>query len=755
MKNKLLLSLMLLLSVSLGWAQPDFSMIGYAAMEGEGNFYQKGGTTGGEGGEVVTPTTFSELKQYVEDASTPYIILITKEFTTDTPCTVDNEGHIAASGISSTYGEILKVGSNKTLLGVGDAAFFNRIGLVIQTQSNIIIRNIKFTMKHVPVVKSGENKVLAWRDGAEVTLGDPDCISIQADITSASKDYGHHYWIDHCEFFNENGVNKDRYDGLLDMKNNVQYTTISWCKFHEHSKACLSGKGNSDKYPRTVTMHHNYFYNIQGSRLPLQRGGTYHYYNNYQEECQDGYDLRSGAIAYIEGCYFKNVKSPVMPSGEGEEATLVDLIFDGCRRIPAGFTDQVTTKLDEVYDIPVSSYRPPYSYKADKASDIPTIVPQYCGVGKIENFSDGAPNVVVHTPTAGQVITYTENLKVNVFFSVTDEDGTIQSVKLLIDNKEQDWTISGTDYTAELTGLAKGNHTLIVKATDNENNTTSKSVNFSIQDYQEMTVTTLPASDITSSSAILNALFAANSDEILSKGFIYGKDAALNGGTEIETDLDSYVLHSLEESTDYYYRAFAKKKGQTIYGDILSFTTPEHVDVPAGTVLIQAGAELPQGYEVDFNMTPYEYSSATKDAKLILLAPGEYSITIPAHLNVTKILVTACNDNNTAGKGTISIAGRTESLGSRKEALKSFTVDNLSLSGSIVFEITYKAGVKFEIITASLSSISPDTVTNKNVVATDYYNLNGMKMQAPIEGISIVRKTYEDGTIETEKVLIK
>lgn len=755
MKNKLLLSFALLLSVSLGWAQPDFSLIGYAAMEGEGNFYQKGGTTGGEGGAVVTPTTFSELKQYVEDASTPYIILITKEFTTDTPCTVDNEGHIAASGTASTYGEILKVGSNKTLLGVGDAAFFNRIGLVIQTQSNIIIRNIKFTMKNVPVVKSGENKVLAWRNGAEVTLGDPDCISIQADITSASKDYGHHYWIDHCEFFNENGVGKDRYDGLLDMKNNVQYTTISWCKFHEHSKACLSGKGNSDKYPRTVTMHHNYFYNIQGSRLPLQRGGTYHYYNNYQEECQDGYDLRAGAIAYIEGCYFKNVKAPVMPSGEGEGATLTDLIFDGCRRIPEGFTDLVTTKFDETYNIPTSSYRPPYSYQADPASDVPTIVPQYCGVGKIENFNDGAPKVVIHTPTAGQVITYEEGLKVNVSFSVTDEDGTIQSVKLLLDQQEQAVANAGTDYTAELAGLAKGIHTLVVEATDNENNTASRSVTFSVQDYEAMAVTTLPASDVTSSSAILNALFAANSDVILSKGFIYGKDAALSEGTEIETNLDSYTLKSLDESATYYFRAFAKKEGQTVYGEILSFTTAEHVDAPAGTVLVQIGAELPDGYEVDFSMTPYEYSTATKDAKLILLNAGEYSITVPAHLQVTSIRVTACNDNNTAGKGTISIAGRTETLGSRKEALNSFTVDNLALSGSISFEVTYKAGVKFELVTASPTSLSDGTPMNKKIIATEYYNLNGMKMQTPVEGICIVRKAYEDGTVEAEKVLIK
>ena len=755
MKNKLLLSLALLLSVSLSWAQPDFSMIGYAAMEGEGNFYQKGGTTGGEGGKVVTPTTFNELKQYVEDTSTPYIILITKEFTTDTPCTVDNEGHIAASGTASTYGEILKVGSNKTLLGVGDAAFFNRIGLVIQTQSNIIIRNIKFTMKNVPVVKSGENKVLAWRNGAEVILGDPDCISIQADITSASKDYGHHYWIDHCEFFNENGVNKDRYDGLLDMKNNVQYTTISWCKFHEHSKACLSGKGNSDKYPRTVTMHHNYFYNIQGSRLPLQRGGTYHYYNNYQEECQDGYDLRCGAIAYVEGCYFKNVKSPVMPSGEGEGATLVDLIFDGCRRIPTGFTDLVTTKLDEVYDIPTSSYRPPYSYQADKASDRPAIVPQYCGVGKIETFSDGAPKVLIHTPSAGQVITYADDLKVNVSFSVTDEDGAIQDVKLLVDNKEQMVTNSGTDYAAELTGLAKGNHTLVVEATDNENNTTSRSVTFSITDYMEMTVTTLSASEVTSSSAILNALFAANSDAILSKGFIYGKDAALNGGIEIETDLDSYVLSSLEESTKYYFRAFARKEGQTIYGDILSFTTTEHVDTPAGTVLIQAGTELPEGYEVDFSMIPYEYSTATKETKLILLTAGEYSITIPSNLKVTKIIVTACNDNNTAGKGTISIAGRTESLGSRKETFKSFTVDDLSLTGIIPFETTYKAGIKFEVVTGTVTSIPEGTSITKKVVTTEYYNLNGMKMQVPVEGVNIVRKVFEDGTVEVQKALMK
>ncbi len=437
MKNKLLLFLTFTLGSSLLYAQPDFSMVGYAAMEGEGSFYQKGGTTGGADGEIVTPATFTELRRYVEDATTPYTILITKEFTTDTPCFVDGDGHISTSGTASTYGEILKVGSNKTLLGVGNDAFFNRIGLVIQTQSNIIIRNIKFTMKDVPVVKSGENKVIAWRDGAEVVLGDPDCISIQADKTSAKTDYGHHYWIDHCEFFNENGVNKDRYDGLLDMKNNVQYTTISWCKFHEHSKACLSGKGNSDMYPRTVTMHHNYFLNIQGSRLPLQRGGTYHYYNNLQENCQDGYDLRSGAIAYIEGCYFKDVKSPVMPSGEGEGATLVDLIFENCKRIPQEYAED-GVKYDKLYEIPTSDYRPPYTYKADAASEVPDIVPVYCGVGKIIDGPtfiqtvDGNKEVIAIEYYSFSGLKLSAPVKgVNIVRSIYN-DGSVEAAKMVI-----------------------------------------------------------------------------------------------------------------------------------------------------------------------------------------------------------------------------------------------------------------------------------------------------------------------------------
>ena len=41
-------------------------------------------------------------------------------------------------------------------------------------------------------------------------------------------------------------------------------------------------------------------------------------------------------------------------------------------------------KYDKLYEIPTSDYRPPYTYKADAASEVPDIVPVYCGVGKID-----------------------------------------------------------------------------------------------------------------------------------------------------------------------------------------------------------------------------------------------------------------------------------------------------------------------------------------------------------------------------------
>ena len=197
-------------------------------------------------------------------------------------------------------------------------------------------------MNSAPVMKGDkELKIVAWRDGAQVQVGDPDCIGIQADKNNAKTYWGAHIWIDHCEFFNGNAANKDRYDGLLDCKNNVQWMTFSYNFFHNHDKACLFGKSASDVYEncRTISFHHNYFKDIPGSRLPLQRGGYLHYMNNYHNACESGWELDPKAIGYVDACYFLNSKAPILPNTGNEQKLTINkaegygIIYDNCKPI--------------------------------------------------------------------------------------------------------------------------------------------------------------------------------------------------------------------------------------------------------------------------------------------------------------------------------------------------------------------------------------------------------------------------------------
>lgn len=425
--NKFLLMVICMLTGLAASAQTvdgrNFGIDGFAAYAGTPgtNHYLEGGTTGGQGGKVVKAETFSQLQAYMQSTK-PYIILVDHDITPGIKCYVDatSTGKLCdkqdgSEGVETTYGERIMVASNKTLIGIanaetGKAPLFSRITFVMQCVSNVIIRNCRFTMNAVPVLKSGENKIVAWRNGAQKEVGDPDCIGIQADNSSAKTDWGAHIWIDHCEFFNGDAANKDRYDGLLDCKNNVQWLTFSYNLFHDHDKACLWGKGDSDVYDncRTISAHHNFFKDIQGSRLPLQRGGNVHYMNNYQEGCQDGWDLRSKSTGYADACYFKGGKAPILPDGGGtlninkEEG--YGIIYDNCtRRITnhTGVSDINTTKTDKEFDantyvtgtwVPTDTWTDYFVNSHDKAADVPAICEKYSGAGKITIWTDAVPD---------------------------------------------------------------------------------------------------------------------------------------------------------------------------------------------------------------------------------------------------------------------------------------------------------------------------------------------------------------------------
>lgn len=429
--KKFLLTLVCLLTGLMASAQTvndsdfgeiNFGIDGFAAYAGTSgtNHYLAGGTTGGEGGKVVKADNFAQLQAYLQ-SSEKYIILVDHDITTGIKCYVESlstgylcQDQSGESGEESTYGERIMVASNKTLIGIadanGNAPLFSRITFVMQCTSNVIIRNCRFTMVGAPIIKTGENKIVAWRDGKQVEVGDPDCIGIQADKNSAKTDFGSHIWIDHCEFFNGNAANKDRYDGLVDCKNNIQWLTISYNLFHDHDKACLWGKGDSDVYDncRTISAHHNYFKNIQGSRLPLQRGGNVHYMNNYQEECQDGWDLRTKSVGYADACYFKGGKAPILPDGGGvlniNSDSEYGVIYDNCRRVITGHAGvtyvNAPAKYDKEFDastyatgtwVPTDTWSGYFVNKRVKAAEVPAFCEKYSGAGKIVIWNEAVP----------------------------------------------------------------------------------------------------------------------------------------------------------------------------------------------------------------------------------------------------------------------------------------------------------------------------------------------------------------------------
>lgn len=305
----------------------DFSLIGFATLGG--------GTTGGEGGEVV----------YVSDG-----ISLQNEINKGGPRIIYVNGIITPENSSGKYVIYVKNVSRISIIGVGTNGELNGVGIKINNANNIIIRNLR--IHHV-------------KDPNIASQG-PDCITIEGPSRNI--------WIDHCEFYNQfQGIDKDYYDGLLDINGAVDYVTISWCYFHDSWKTSLIGSSDSDNYNRTITYHHNWFRNCN-SRLPSFRFGEGHIYSNYyQDISSSAINSRMGAKLRIEHNYFENVRNPI-GSWDSQEIGFWDVvgnIFVNC----SGSMPTTST----------CSYTPPYNYTITPADKVKEIVTQYAGVGKI-NF---------------------------------------------------------------------------------------------------------------------------------------------------------------------------------------------------------------------------------------------------------------------------------------------------------------------------------------------------------------------------------
>jgi pectate lyase len=179
--------------------------------------------------------------------------------------------------------------NNITILGIdGSKANF---GIRIKgTSSNIIVRNMK-----IGLLPGGADN--------------GDLIGIEANA--------HHVWVDHNELYTRNikcpGTPDDdtTFDGMLDIKNSASFITVSYNYMHDHAKVGLIGASDTDSAERRVTYAHNRYENL-GSRLPFQRFGFVHSYNNYFNNITgSGINPRMGGHILVENNFFENALNPV------------------------------------------------------------------------------------------------------------------------------------------------------------------------------------------------------------------------------------------------------------------------------------------------------------------------------------------------------------------------------------------------------------------------------------------------------------
>ena len=186
----------------------------------------------------------------------------------------------------------IKKKNNITIIGA-DGSSVN-FGLHIAgPSSNVIVRNMTFGL-------------LPGGSAA-------DSISIEG----MSSGVPSNIWIDHNTIFASltqcSGAGDSSFDGGIDLKKGAHHITISYNYIHDYQKVALNGFSDNDTLNSAArtTYHHNRFENVK-SRLPLQRFGLTHVYNNYFKNVEtSGINVRMGGLSLIESNVFETVKNPV------------------------------------------------------------------------------------------------------------------------------------------------------------------------------------------------------------------------------------------------------------------------------------------------------------------------------------------------------------------------------------------------------------------------------------------------------------
>jgi pectate lyase len=387
--------------------------LGSNAFAVDGWASENGGTTGGEGGTIVVVDNAADFNTYTNSPE-PYIVKVV--------------GDIDLNDIG---GEAF-IDSNTTITGTSSSSTITGQLSFVDGASNIIIEYLTVTN---PNYYGGEG----------------DGISVKDNITNL--------FVTKCTLY-------DTSDGAIDITNQSNYVTVSWCKFYysttySHAYTNLVGSSDNPSPPDAnylkVTFHHNWYYTNCKGREPRVRFGEVHVYDNYfntRPDSGDCIEVGNDAHLRVENNYFNHVKLPWKDQRTGgdpnAEAGWADNVYYNC-------TSGDPTFISNSY---ATIFTPPYAYTLDDANDLPTTVS--AGAGNLVNpEAPNEPNGLTATAGNGFVLLdWNDNSEAdvngyNVYRSTTSGSGY---------TKLNTGLVTTSDYNDS--GISPGTYYYVVTAVD-------------------------------------------------------------------------------------------------------------------------------------------------------------------------------------------------------------------------------------------------------------------------------------------------
>ncbi|MFJ8083325.1 pectinesterase family protein [Streptomyces sp. NPDC096205] len=317
------------------------------------NALGQNGTYGGRDGRTVTVRTLADLEKYAT-APEPYVIVVAGTIT------------------MNPVGKEIKVASDKTIIGSGTSGHIVGGGFFLGPGvHNVIIRNLTIRDAYQGV----------WNDK-------------EHDFDAIQMDGAHHVWIDHNDL-------RHMADGLIDVRKDSTYVTVSWNRLSNDNKAF--GIGWTENVVTDITIHHNWIRETEQRNPSTDNAAHAHLYNNFLEDVPDttirssyGNYARGKTKMLLENSYFQGFTNPVI---RDTTATLVQRgnVFSGTsgRNESGGGTG---------FD--PKTY---YAYTADTAAQVPSLVKSGAGprssLGTTATTTAAATTLTVAKDGTGQYTT--------------------------------------------------------------------------------------------------------------------------------------------------------------------------------------------------------------------------------------------------------------------------------------------------------------------------------------------------------------